>query len=474
MQEPTFLILTALAAGMQHGYGIITDVSRISEGRVRLRAGTLYAALDRLRADDLIEVDHEEIVDGRLRRYYQLSEQGGRQLAAEAARLQANAAAALSRLTSGAGAGMTGQAGLARRYRQRLALYPRAYRRDHEDEMLAVLLEGAPPGQEFPRVAESADLIWGALRMRMSLARPYDGNAGSDALAAFSVLAPLLLAGPAVVTLALHLAHAGPPPAHRFLQAFRYYEARTALASGLNLAVAGQLAVAFAIVLRLRRLALAVIAVVLALWLFRPGLGIQPGNIFSDFLLTCYLLEAVALIVSPGPRRGLQLLTWRSGAVVAGAAAVLTVAWALTMRLAFGAGYISGVDARDNVRGRCLPHRARGRRRAVLAAGAVRRGAGEMRVAVQSAVVFLVVLAVAVAAGLAVRRVLFAAVFYPCGLVLARYGGVVGSAFLHGRPVTFTVLYLPPLAAAGAIVAAAYRGRHRRLDNRPQGTSARA
>ncbi len=98
MQEPTFLILTALAAGMQHGYGIITDVSRISEGRVRLRAGTLYAALDRLRADELIEVDHEEIVDGRLRRYYTLSEEGGRQLAAEAGRIQANATAALSRL----------------------------------------------------------------------------------------------------------------------------------------------------------------------------------------------------------------------------------------------------------------------------------------------------------------------------------------------------------------------------------------
>jgi len=98
MQEPTFLILTALAAGMQHGYGIITDVSRISEGRVRLRAGTLYAALDRLRADELIEVDHEEIVDGRLRRYYTLSEEGSRQLAAEAARLQANVTAAFSRL----------------------------------------------------------------------------------------------------------------------------------------------------------------------------------------------------------------------------------------------------------------------------------------------------------------------------------------------------------------------------------------
>src|SRR5262249_16698668 len=66
MQEPTFLILTALAAGAQHGYGIMTDVARISDGRVRLRAGTLYAALDRLKADGLVTGDKEEVVDGRL------------------------------------------------------------------------------------------------------------------------------------------------------------------------------------------------------------------------------------------------------------------------------------------------------------------------------------------------------------------------------------------------------------------------
>ena len=98
MQEATFLILTSLAAGPQHGYGIITDVQQISSGRVRLRAGTLYTALDRLRAEELIGVDREEIVDGRLRRYYQLTARGSQVLAAEAARLQANAAAALSRL----------------------------------------------------------------------------------------------------------------------------------------------------------------------------------------------------------------------------------------------------------------------------------------------------------------------------------------------------------------------------------------
>jgi DNA-binding PadR family transcriptional regulator len=103
MQEATFLILTALAAGTQHGYGIISEVAAISGERVRLRAGTLYTALDRLRADGLIEVDREEVVDNRLRRYYRLTPEGGRRLAAEAARLQANATAALKRLNPALG-----------------------------------------------------------------------------------------------------------------------------------------------------------------------------------------------------------------------------------------------------------------------------------------------------------------------------------------------------------------------------------
>jgi len=103
MQEATFLILTALADGSQHGYGIISEVADISQGRVRLRAGTLYTALDRLRADGLIDVDREEVVDNRLRRYYRLTPPGGRRLAAEASRLQANATAAMTRLNPALG-----------------------------------------------------------------------------------------------------------------------------------------------------------------------------------------------------------------------------------------------------------------------------------------------------------------------------------------------------------------------------------
>ncbi|MFE9955661.1 PadR family transcriptional regulator [Micromonospora sp. NPDC005299] len=98
LREPTFLVLTALAETPRHGYAVIEDVLRISDGRVRLRAGTLYAALDRLRADGLIEVEREEVVQSRLRRYYRLTALGATRLADEAARLRRNADTAGRRL----------------------------------------------------------------------------------------------------------------------------------------------------------------------------------------------------------------------------------------------------------------------------------------------------------------------------------------------------------------------------------------
>ena len=87
MQEATFLILTALAAGTQHGYGILADVGQISGGRVRLRPGTLYTALDRLTGEGLVELVREEIVNGRARRSYGLTPPGAGALRAEASRM---------------------------------------------------------------------------------------------------------------------------------------------------------------------------------------------------------------------------------------------------------------------------------------------------------------------------------------------------------------------------------------------------
>ena len=83
------------------------DVYGCEPGRVRLRAGTLYAALDRLRAERLITVDHDEIVEGRLRRYYRLMSAGEAQLTEEAARSHANADTATSRLVLSGGVATT-------------------------------------------------------------------------------------------------------------------------------------------------------------------------------------------------------------------------------------------------------------------------------------------------------------------------------------------------------------------------------
>ena len=96
--EPTFFILTALTERPLHGYGVMLAVRDLSGGRLNLRPGTLYAALDRLTEDGLLSVDREEAVEGRLRRYYRLTDTGVAQLDAEVARLRANASIAAARL----------------------------------------------------------------------------------------------------------------------------------------------------------------------------------------------------------------------------------------------------------------------------------------------------------------------------------------------------------------------------------------
>jgi DNA-binding PadR family transcriptional regulator len=102
LREPTFLILSALADGPKHGYAIIADAAAQSEGRVRLQAGTLYAALDRLASEGLVRTAGEEIVDGRRRRYVELTHDGAALLQADAERQAENAKHALQRLRSAA------------------------------------------------------------------------------------------------------------------------------------------------------------------------------------------------------------------------------------------------------------------------------------------------------------------------------------------------------------------------------------
>ncbi|MFF9346252.1 PadR family transcriptional regulator [Streptomyces sp. NPDC014734] len=108
MQEPTLLILTALADAPRHGYALSQEIVTISQGRVKLRTGTLYGSLERLQEEGLVEVFSEERVEGRLRRTYSLTPDGRRALTAEVRRITATAREANRRLRKAATTDPTG------------------------------------------------------------------------------------------------------------------------------------------------------------------------------------------------------------------------------------------------------------------------------------------------------------------------------------------------------------------------------
>jgi hypothetical protein len=64
---------------------------------------------------------------------------------------------------------MTDSADLERRYSRLLAWYPAAFRREHEAEMLGVLMDSARDGQQEVGLADAADLIRGALTLRLRI-----------------------------------------------------------------------------------------------------------------------------------------------------------------------------------------------------------------------------------------------------------------------------------------------------------------
>jgi DNA-binding PadR family transcriptional regulator len=81
-------ILLSLAAEDLHGYGIMQDVARQSEGKYKLGPGTLYDNLQKLiRRRWVEELGHKPGDDDPRRRYYRLSSLGRGVLAAETARL---------------------------------------------------------------------------------------------------------------------------------------------------------------------------------------------------------------------------------------------------------------------------------------------------------------------------------------------------------------------------------------------------
>lgn len=87
LSEPVLFILLSLAEQPRHGYAILQDTERISDGRVRLSTGTLYGALGRLLEDKWIERFKEQD-RSRGRQAYRLTDRGRRNLQIEVSRLR--------------------------------------------------------------------------------------------------------------------------------------------------------------------------------------------------------------------------------------------------------------------------------------------------------------------------------------------------------------------------------------------------
>ena len=100
LTPPVFHILLALVGEERHGYGIMQDVARQTDGALQLGPGTLYGCLKRMLAAGLIEESDERpdpALDDERRRYYRLKPLGERAARAEAQRIATALAAAKSK-----------------------------------------------------------------------------------------------------------------------------------------------------------------------------------------------------------------------------------------------------------------------------------------------------------------------------------------------------------------------------------------
>lgn len=71
-----------------YGYEITQKVKELTTGEIMLTEGALYPALHKLEADGMLET-FTEVVDNRVRKYYRLTEQGGKEVTSKLNEAQA-------------------------------------------------------------------------------------------------------------------------------------------------------------------------------------------------------------------------------------------------------------------------------------------------------------------------------------------------------------------------------------------------
>lgn len=84
-------VLLAIGPKERHGYAIMAEVARITNGEVRLGPGAIYTTIKRLLDDGLIEESDERpdpVLDDQRRRYYRLTAIGRAVATTEVRRLE--------------------------------------------------------------------------------------------------------------------------------------------------------------------------------------------------------------------------------------------------------------------------------------------------------------------------------------------------------------------------------------------------
>ena len=200
---------------------------------------------------------------------------------------------------------MTDQANLERGYRRLLAWYPRAFRRENGQEILAVLMACAPDGPRRPGLAESADLIKNGLRMRL---RPGVPRSAGTVRAAVR----FMYAGAAVstVNLILLLAFIGDVKVYHAVPGHRLAAAQVSHLN-MNTLVITQLIVS------------GLVPIALWLWMARAnGQGRNWARSLSGVLFGLATLDLTGAFGAPGIRLSLvpvtfgptvPVLTWLAG-----------------------------------------------------------------------------------------------------------------------------------------------------------------
>lgn len=245
---------------------------------------------------------------------------------------------------------MSDIAALERRYRRMLLWFPAGHRHIYGEEMIGVMIASTPADQDRPSKADVLDLIGGGLRTRLRQSRAGEGNpAWRDALAVFSVVAPVVLLGWLAAYYLASIAQLMTLP--RF--PFWYRRVTEGGDFGqLTVVIATALAVAALaicpVLARRGKSAAAALAGVIGAAAAVFGL-VQAYRHFGggdyEFILFLSLLaamEILALVVSAGPARGWQLLS-RRGVVVLAVISFVVVAASTAL------GAASGVQGHDQV-----------------------------------------------------------------------------------------------------------------------------